>query len=111
MQTEVRTKANTIEKNRNVVKTAQALVASMNPEGLSSTDWRIDMTRKLQERIDLQQQRDKLPRTPTLKLCLKSSSFSGFSLPKHLLKGIADVIGALDKNLLSDSQGVPHGAS
>ncbi len=60
MQTEVRTKANTIEKNRNVVKTAQALVASMNPEGLSSTDWRIDMTRKLQERIDLQQQRDKL---------------------------------------------------
>ena len=60
MQAEVRTKANTIEKNRNVVKTAQALVASMNPEGLSSTDWRIDMTRKLQERIDLQQQRDKL---------------------------------------------------
>ena len=60
MQTEVRTKTNTIEKNRNVVKTAQALVASMNPEGLSSTDWRIDMTRKLQERIDLQQQRDKL---------------------------------------------------
>ena len=60
MQTEVRTKTNTIEKNRNVVKTAQGLVATYNPEGLSFADWKVDMTQKLQERIELQQQREKL---------------------------------------------------
>ena len=84
MQTEVRTKANTIEKNRNVVKTAQALVASMNPEGLSSTDWRIDMTRKLQERIDLQQQRDKLQQASFVLCIVPGCQRDNFAAPAKL---------------------------
>lgn len=69
MQTELRTKAATIEKNKSQVKVALGLVASVNPEGLSSADWKIDLTQKLQERIDLQQQRDKLQQA-SIVLCI-----------------------------------------
>ncbi|KAA6416807.1 MAG: hypothetical protein FRX49_13234 [Trebouxia sp. A1-2] len=72
LETELRTKAATIEKNKSQVKVALGLVASVNPEGLSSADWKIDLTQKLQERIDLQQQRDKLQQA-SIVLCIPAS--------------------------------------
>ena len=99
MQTEVRTKANTIDKNRGVVKAALGLVASLNPEGLSPTDWKVDMTQKLQERIDLQQQRDKLQQASFV-LCIPAIN-AAILLPQHGY--VLNMFTATDESLMAQA--------
>jgi hypothetical protein len=102
MQAEVRTKANTIEKNRGLVKVAQGLVASVNPEGLSSADWKVDMTQKLQERLDLQQQRDKLQQASFI-LCT-----SAVNAAMLLLNQSCTLKAATEENLMVQAQKCVH---